>query len=108
MPVKLHDERLTSGDEITIKALFNKHLLMGYLFLGLVFAGAISAVYYWDEKNSANAAQNQLKQVGSGEKTPQQGMICIQVITKARHKITGEVRDFPTPCHVTEDWEIIK
>ena len=30
---------------------------------------------------------------------------CIQVITPARNKATGEVKDFPTPCDVPEDWE---
>lgn len=33
--------------------------------------------------------------------------ICIQVITPARHKQTGEIRDFPTPCHVPNEWEPI-
>jgi len=31
--------------------------------------------------------------------------ICIQVITPARNPQTGEVRDFPTPCDVPENWE---
>lgn len=31
---------------------------------------------------------------------------CIQVITKARHKITGKIKEFPTPCDIPDDWEI--
>jgi hypothetical protein len=34
--------------------------------------------------------------------------ICIQVITKAKNNITGEVKDFPTPCDVPTGWTIIK
>lgn len=34
--------------------------------------------------------------------------VCIQVITPARNPQTGEIRDFPTPCDVPENWEIIK
>ncbi len=33
------------------------------------------------------------------------GAVCIQVITTARNPETGEIRDFPTPCDVPEDWE---
>jgi len=33
------------------------------------------------------------------------GQFCAQVITPARNPQTGEVRDFPTPCDVPENWE---
>lgn len=29
---------------------------------------------------------------------------CVQVITRARHPETGEVRTFPTPCDVPDGW----
>lgn len=36
------------------------------------------------------------------------GVVCIQVITPARHTTTGEIKEFPTPCDVPEDWEVIQ
>ncbi len=32
---------------------------------------------------------------------------CIQVITDARNPETQEIKSFPTPCDVPENWEII-
>lgn len=29
---------------------------------------------------------------------------CIQVITPARNLLTGEIKDFPTPCDVPDGW----
>ena len=89
----------------------SKHLLMGYLFLGLVFLGAVSSVYYWEFKAKAGGNGNVTapKQVESGEQSPNGTVLCAQVVTQARHKQSGEIRDFPTPCHVNSDnWEIIK
>lgn len=34
--------------------------------------------------------------------------ICIQVITPAKNQLTGEIREFPTPCDVPEGWEKIR
>ncbi|PIR85435.1 hypothetical protein COU15_00670 [Candidatus Kaiserbacteria bacterium CG10_big_fil_rev_8_21_14_0_10_45_20] len=34
--------------------------------------------------------------------------VCIQVITPARNPETREIREFPTPCDVPSDWEIIR
>jgi len=36
------------------------------------------------------------------------GEFCIQVITPARNRATGEVRDFPTPCDVPAGWDPIR
>ena len=33
--------------------------------------------------------------------------MCIQVVVTAEQEGTGEVRQFPTPCHVPEGWTII-
>jgi len=33
------------------------------------------------------------------------GAVCIQVVTPARNPLTGECRDFPTPCDVPDGWE---
>lgn len=35
-------------------------------------------------------------------------VVCIQVITPAQNPLTGEVRDFPTPCDVPEGWEPLR
>ena len=34
--------------------------------------------------------------------------VCIQVITPARNTLTGETKEFPTPCDVPQGWEIIQ
>lgn len=34
------------------------------------------------------------------------GAVCIQIIATARNPITGEVKDFPTPCSVPIGWKI--
>ncbi|KKW48017.1 MAG: hypothetical protein UY99_C0017G0014 [Parcubacteria group bacterium GW2011_GWA1_59_11] len=36
------------------------------------------------------------------------GEFCIQVITPARNRVTGEVRDFPTPCDVPAGWDPVR
>lgn len=41
------------------------------------------------------------------ERRQKRDKVCIQVITPARNPATSEVRDFPTPCDVPDDWEII-
>jgi len=33
--------------------------------------------------------------------------LCIQVITPARNRITGEIKNFPTPCAVPAGWEML-
>jgi hypothetical protein len=93
------------------KAMINKHLLMGYLFLALVFLGAISSVYYWQSKDAA-ARQAELlsmpRHVGSGEQeTGDNSAFCAQVITPAKNNLTGEIRNFPTPCDVPKDWQVV-
>ncbi|HYC79624.1 MAG TPA: hypothetical protein VEC17_01200 [Candidatus Binatia bacterium] len=100
--------------EVFNKAQQNKHIIMGYVFLSLVFMGAISSVYYWENKTKARSViHSPYGHVESGEQeeTPvvtEEGKMCAQVVTYARHKNSGEVRPFPTPCHVVENWEIIK
>lgn len=42
-------------------------------------------------------------QSGSAGK-PSSDELCIQVITQARNPVTGEIREFPTPCDVPEGW----
>jgi hypothetical protein len=90
----------------------NMHLIMGYVFLGLVFMGAISSVYYWEYKAKVSAAERSMmvKHVESGEQSPEvQGVTCDNALTRAKQRETGEVREFPSPCHVDlEWWEIIK
>lgn len=34
--------------------------------------------------------------------------VCIQVITSAKNFITGECKEFPTPCDVPEEWERVE
>ena len=85
---------------------------MGYVFLGLVFLGAISSVYYWEYKAQVRGAENMTlpKHVESGEQVPEvNGIACEDEVTWATHKTTGEKREFPTPCHVNlQQWDIVK
>ncbi|MBX4188017.1 MAG: hypothetical protein KW793_02675 [Candidatus Doudnabacteria bacterium] len=84
-----------------------KHLLMGYLFLAIVFMGAISSVYYWENKTKyASATPSADRYVESGEQIPTTA--CDLKTVKARQKATGEIREFASPCHVTQNWEIVK
>lgn len=39
---------------------------------------------------------------------PDDGEICIQVITRAKNKKTGEEKDFPNPCSIPDGWEIMQ
>lgn len=90
---------------------FNKHIIMGYVFLALVFMGAVSSVYYWEHKAKISANNNSLNMgvVESGEQSIDAPGMCAQMVVKAREKNTGEIREFPTLCDVNTDWwEIIK
>lgn len=33
--------------------------------------------------------------------------VCVQVITPARNPLTGEIKEYPTPCDVPPTWEVI-
>jgi len=33
--------------------------------------------------------------------------VCIQVITPAKNPLTGEIKEFPTPCDVPAGWQTI-
>lgn len=44
--------------------------------------------------------------VTTGPRTEEE--ICIQVISPAKHPLTGEVRDFPTPCDVPWWWQKVE
>ena len=33
---------------------------------------------------------------------------CIQVITPAKNLLTGEIKEFPTPCDVPDGWEPVQ
>jgi hypothetical protein len=108
MPTQRRQVRRPAVDKINP----HMHLIMGYVFLALVFLGAISSVYYWEYKAKVNASNTSaiIKHVGSGEQVPQvEGAACRDDVTMARQRQTGEVREFPTPCHVDEEWwEIMK
>jgi hypothetical protein len=105
-------ERYARGEDIT-KLSDTKHLFVGYVFLGLVFLGAISSVYYWEYKANAtsSSSMNASRQVESGEQSPQtpavNGSACELTPVQARQKQTGEIREFPSACHVVDTWEIV-
>lgn len=109
MKAKTSTQRRHIQKEVVDKPNPYIHLIMGYVFLGLVFLGAISSVYYWEYKAKAGTSYVQNvapKHVESGEQVPDiPGTACEDNSpAKARHKETGEVREFPTPCHADKDW----
>jgi hypothetical protein len=94
------------------KVRVNKHILLGYVFLFLVFMGAISSVYYWENKEQAARTAESMtlpRNVGSGEQATDPSdsdlVVCAQVITSAFNPRTGEIREYPTPCDVPEGWQ---
>jgi hypothetical protein len=91
--------------EVTVKVTENKHLIMGYAFLFLVFMGVMTAVYYWEYKGRGIVDRPVDAFVGSGEQIPTNSD-CIPDKITARHKSTGEIREFPSRCNVSENWEI--
>jgi hypothetical protein len=90
----------------------NRHIIMGYVFLTVIFLGVVSAVYYWQYKaqNNPDSTMGGIRHVSSGEQQNPSvnGVSCELKTTMAKHKQTGEVRDFPSACHVGNNWEIIK
>ncbi|TSC76031.1 MAG: hypothetical protein G01um101431_1049 [Parcubacteria group bacterium Gr01-1014_31] len=57
------------------------------------------AVEYYEMKDGRlNLLARQARGEGSS-------MVCIQVITRAKSTLTGEEKDFPTPCAVPFGWE---
>jgi hypothetical protein len=46
-----------------------------------------------------------LEPASSGQEPGNQ--ICVQVITPARNPLTGEIKEYPTPCDVPPTWEVI-
>lgn len=58
-------------------------------------------------KNDIRQILSSFKFIELTEQNDDKEGACVQVITPARNRQTGEVRDFPTPCDVPEGWEII-
>lgn len=54
------------------------------------------------EKRKKPESVKEIKEIPLKEKPRK---ICIQVITPAQNPITGECKNFPTPCDVPEGWE---
>jgi hypothetical protein len=61
-----------------------KYVILTLIF-GLALVGAVSFLY-----------QDSLTK-----------QACIQVITRAENPVTGEVRDFGTPCDVSSGWQVV-
>lgn len=87
----------------------NKHLLMGYLFLGLIFLGVVSAVYYWQYKNQMMIAEGDAaRHVGSGEQVQTNGEPCRPGVVLAMNKLNSETREFSSICYVIPPWEKVQ
>jgi hypothetical protein len=101
---------IASHDE-NLKYRFNTPMLMGYLFLGLVFVGAVSSVYYWENKKQTmqTTVHSSLGRVESGETvvpinervipTPDGQMCIIDTVTGER------IVPMPTPPNYNGECE---
>jgi hypothetical protein len=74
-----------------------KGKMLGAMFVGVIFAAVVGAVYWQKYGGSANPA------------TPPKNeeVVCVQMIQLARNPQTGEERIFSTPCEVPAGWEKI-
>ena len=89
------------------------------LSVGLIFAvnqnpkqssPEIETIYNPNPPNALTPQNksNQTEQsVPEKNERPEDETVCIQVITAGKNKLTGEIKDFPSPCDIPEGWEII-
>lgn len=74
----------------------NKFLI---LFLAIALIGAIFL---------GSKSLTDLPRPEPAAETPTTGtQVCAQVITPARNPLTGEIKEYPTPCDVPPTWEVI-
>lgn len=62
-----------------------------------------AALMWWSLSDVARKAREAESDVRGDEG----GEVCVQVVTAAKDSVTGDMRDFPTPCDVPEGWEIV-
>jgi hypothetical protein len=74
----------------------NKFLM---LFLGIAVIGAVFIIGsgYLGTKPATVAPAD----------TKPDTSLCTQVITSARNPVTGQIKEYPTPCDVPPTWEVI-
>lgn len=74
----------------------------------VVLVGLVGGGYYYFQKQQAIKNIN-TQPISEEEKKklqpPNDGQVCIQVITPAKNLKTGECKDFPNPCDVPLGWE---
>jgi hypothetical protein len=98
-----HDDSIKTRKKIAIFGVGAIALLVGFY----TYASYMATQNYRQVELEAEKAQQEYQRIkqerekSSGDNS----IVCIQVITSARNKETGEVRDFPTPCDVPEGWE---
>ena len=49
--------------------------------------------------------QENIREAG---RDPEDGTLCVRVITPAFNPKTNEIREFPTPCDVPKGWDVIQ
>ncbi len=79
-----------------MKPFIEKRHLYGFVFLLVVFGMLISLIYNWQYGKTNSQSSSKIKDDNV--------IICLQVITTARNKVTGEIKDFPTPCNIPPGW----
>ena len=57
------------------------------------------------ERDDGNKTRNE---TDNETEDDDRGRVCIQVITPAKNPKTGECKEFPTPCEVPEDWDVVE
>jgi hypothetical protein len=71
--------------------------IYGAVFLLLVGIVLIFIIYSWESNKNSELMENQTS-----------GVVCIQVLTRAQNPATGEIKEFPNPCVVPNNWIKLK
>lgn len=77
---------------------------MGKNLIIAVLIAAVAGLAYLQWKPDSTAPQTTKTEAV----TKDDSVVCAQVLTSARDPKTGAITEFPTPCDVPKDWEVIQ
>ncbi|MDP2709375.1 MAG: hypothetical protein Q8O93_05045 [bacterium] len=93
-------------------------IILSVLIAILVLGGTAYGIYYWLDEPAQTGCTMEAKLCPDGSAVGrsgpncefaacpvENGQVCIQVITPAKNKQTGECKEFATPCAVPEGWD---
>jgi len=95
-----HSEPMIRVERITLKS--HVSILPGVLFIFAI--AALAGFLIFARANTSWPFGSALLPIENNIEN-KDNVACIQVVTPARNKTTGEVKDFSTPCDVPPGWE---